>query len=419
MRRLPLVTALLFVLAASSAQAASSFVVRGAGWGHGIGMSQYGALGYAQQGYTHEQILKAYYAQTTIGIVAPSPAVRVLLQSGRSSYKVSGIARAEGATTDPAKTYTATRRDGKLVLLDGATQVTSTASPPLRLDAPDGRALTLRGTSVPGVTNGRYRGGLELRPTGSRGLQAINVVGLESYLRGVVPAESPASWPAAALQAQAVAARSYAVTTNVGTRDDGIDQYADVRSQVYRGVVAEQATTDAAIAATAGQVVLYDGRPIQTFFFSTSGGHTEDIQNSFIGALPKPWLKGVKDPFDDVSPRHRWRVAMSAKSAAAKLRGLFKGSFRGVQVVSRGASPRVVRARVLGTGGNGVTTGPELRRRLGLFDTWAAFTLVTSKRKKERPAPEPKGTAAAPEVGAPGGVEAKASRVYRVVSPPR
>src|SRR4029453_7120150 len=95
---------------------------------------------------------------------------------------------------------------------------------------------------------------------------------------GVVARESPSSWPLEALKAQAVTARTYAITTSkAGT---GFDQYADTRSQVYGGVAAESIATNAAVAATGGQVVTYDGAPVVTYFFSTSGGRTENVENS-------------------------------------------------------------------------------------------------------------------------------------------
>jgi stage II sporulation protein D len=326
--------ALALAAPAASAQAAPRFVVNGAGFGHGIGMSQYGAFGYAQQGFSHDRILRSYYAGTTLG-QAPTQPVRVLLGDGAASYLVRGAVRA----------------------------------------GEDERAA-----------GKRYRGGLEVV-----GRRAINVVGLEDYVRGVVARESPASWPIEALKAQAVAARTYAITTSKA-KSLGFDHYPDQRSQVYDGVAAETPSTDRAVLQTRGQVVVRDGRPVVTYFFSTSGGHTENVENSFIGALAQPWLVGVPDPFDDASPRHRWRVAMTLGQAAAKLRGLYKGSFRGVRVVSRGVSPRVVRAQVLGSGGNGATTGPVLRARLGLPDTWANFSVLRSSKSREKPAPAAKGT---------------------------
>ena len=111
---------------------------------------------------------------------------------------------------------------------------------------------------------------------------AINAVGLEQYLRGVVAAESPSNWPAAALQAQAVAARTYAITTSAGG-SLGFDQYADTRSQMYRGVASETPSTNAAVNATAGEVVTYGGKPVVTYFFSTSGGRTENVEESVLG----------------------------------------------------------------------------------------------------------------------------------------
>jgi stage II sporulation protein D len=167
---------------------------------------------------------------------------------------------------------------------------------------------------------------------------------------------------------------------------------------MYKGVAAERPTTDAAITATAGQVVTYAGQPVTTFFFSTSGGKTENIENSFVGSAPKPWLKGVDDPYDDLAPRHRWKpVTLTTTQVNAKLRGLVKGRFKDIKVIQRGVSPRIVRARVVGTRGTTSVTGPQLRSRFGLFDTWAYFTTVTSSGKRAPLAPE---TPAAPTIPA-------------------
>ena len=225
-------------------------------------------------------------------------------------------------------------------------------------------------------------------------------------MRGVVSAESPSAWPAEALKAQAVAARTYAITSRAGSISDGFDQYADTRSQMYKGVAAERPTTDAAIAATAGQVVTYAGKPVTTFFFSTSGGKTENVENSFVGSAPKPWLKGVDDPYDDLAPRHRWKPqTLTTTQAAAKLRGLVKGRFKGITVTQRGVSPRIVRAQVVGTKGTTNVTGPQLRSRFGLFDTWAFFTTITSSGKRAALGPEtPAPAAPAAPITPSGGV---------------
>ena len=236
---------------------------------------------------------------------------------------------------------------------------------------------------MPGVRDGLYRGSLLISASGS-GLIAVNALDLEDYVRGVVSGESPSAWPTEALKAQAVAARTYAITTHAG---GGVfDQYADTRSQVYRGVSAETPNTDAAVQATTGQVVTFGGQPVTTYFFSTSGGETEDVENSFVGSQPKPWLKAVDDPFDSVSPKHRWGpFRFTATQVQRKLHRYLQGRFKRIKVLQRGVSPRVVRAQVVGTGGVTNVTGPQLRSAFGLFDTWAFFTSVTSKASKPKP----------------------------------
>jgi stage II sporulation protein D len=374
-------------------------VIRGAGYGHGIGMSQYGAYGLALQGVGYQAILGRYFTGTQLAELTSDPEVRVLLQTGQRKYTFSGAARIGTEGLDPSKTYNVVRGGSGLVIRDGSRRLFTTA-PPLRVDSAAGGALLLGGTSVPGMTNGRYRGAFEFRPSG-RGINAINAVDLESYVRGVVSAESPSAWPAETLKAQAVAARTYAITARAGSVSDGFDQYADTRSQMYKGVAAETANTNAAVDATAGQVVTYNGQPVTTYFFSTSGGHTESIENAFVGAAPQPWLKGVDDPYDDLSPKHRWKpITLTTKQVNAKLRGLVRGKFKRIEVLQRGTSPRIVRAQIVGTKGATPVTGPQLRTRFGLFDTWAYFTMVSTKASRAPLAPE---TPAAPSTASPDG----------------
>jgi len=363
--------------ATAPAQAASRLIVRGGGFGHGIGMSQYGTLGFAQHGQDYRFILRHYYRGTQLATLAGSTQVRVLVQSSRR-ISLSGAAGVPGAKRlDPSRTYRATRnRSGGVTLRRASGGIVGTYASPLTVSG-SSRAIKLRGRSGHAVTDGRYRGNLQLRPSSSGGLNAINQLQLDHYVRGVVAGESPASWPAHALRAQAVAARSYAITTSKGGA--GFDQYSDTRSQVYNGIAGERASTNAAVAATRGEVVTYQGKPVVTYYFSTSGGRTENIEYSFIGAEPKPWLRSVSDPYDDVSPYHRWVVRMSLGTARRRLGGLVRGSLRRIRVLQRGRSPRVVRARVIGTRGSRRTTGPVLRSRLGLRDTLARFTVITSR----------------------------------------
>jgi stage II sporulation protein D len=181
------------------------------------------------------------------------------------------------------------------------------------------------------------------------------------------------------LKAQAIAARTYAITT---AKSADFDHYADTRSQVYKGVGIETAATNAAVADTRGQIVTYSGQPVVTYFFSTSGGRTESVENTTLGTEPKPWLKSVEDEYDGVSPRHRWTTKLTMKSAARKLGRLVQGSFKGIRVTKRGASPRIMTAEVVGSRGVTATDGATLRARLGLFDTWAYFTAISGSKEK-------------------------------------
>jgi len=369
-----LLSALLATAAAAPAHGASRVIVRGAGFGHGVGMSQYGAHGFAERGRDHAFILGHYYAGTQLGRLAGPTSVRVLLRTA-SRMTFSGAAGvAGGRRLDPARTYAATRAlSGAVTLRSAGGRDLGSYASPLRISGASSGVL-LRGQAANGVTDGRYRGDLELR-AGTLGVSAINAVGLENYVRGVVAGEVPASWPVETLRAQAVAARTYAIATS--KNGDGFDQYADTRSQMYPGIAGEHPRTNAAVAATAGSVVTYGGKPIVTYYFSTSGGRTENVENSFLGAEPVPYLTSVDDPYD-AGPRHRWTARMTLARASARLGGLVKGSLRQIKVLRRGRSPRVVRAQVVGTRGSSRVSGPELRTKLGLYDTWARFTVITA-----------------------------------------
>jgi stage II sporulation protein D len=389
LRSIPLALAAC-LLAAVPAQGAARFTIRGAGFGHGVGMSQYGAMGYAEHGAAYDTILAHYYTDTALGTTDPGRTIRVLLQS-TTTARFSGAVAAGGRRLSPAKTYAARARGGQVDLLNPKGKRLATLPAPLQVTGANG-AVTLGGRAGNGHVNGAYRGALDISPDPLGGVDVVNAIGLEDYVRGVVAWESPSSWPAEALKAQAVAARTYAITTR---RSGSFDEYPDTRSQMYGGVAAETASTDAAVAATRGQVVTYDGAPVVTYFFSTSGGRTENIENTTLGTTPEPWLKSVPDPYDSVSPRHTWApVQLSLRTARSRLAGLVKGAFRGVQVIRRGRSPRIVTADVIGTRGRTRVSGATLRARLGLFDTWAYFTTIgvhAAPAPEIAPTPQPTG----------------------------
>jgi stage II sporulation protein D len=363
-----LLAALVVLALASTALAAGELFIRGAGYGHGVGMSQYGAYGYALHGRGYRAILAHYYTGTSLGAVDPHQTVTVLLATGAAAF--TGATRAGGKKLDPALTYDVRPLPGARVRLvqQGGKLVGSFAAP---LTATGPGPLT-----VPGL--GPYRGALEFRPVGSARVQTIDAVGLDDYVRGVVAAEMPSDWPPAALEAQAVAARTYAITTDAG--GSGFDQYSDTRSQAYGGVSAETSRSDAAVAATRGQVVTYGGRPAVTYFFSSSGGHTENDENVFAGSAADPWLRGVPDPYDGAggNPNYRWLVRMGAARAASKLRSLLGGAFVGIAALGHGVTPRVTTAQVVGSQGTRDVTGAQLEQLLGLKSTWADFTTITT-----------------------------------------
>jgi stage II sporulation protein D len=366
--------AVLVLLGLGGARAdAAKWVVSGAGYGHGTGLSQYGAYGFARNGYAYPQILAHYYTGTTLGTTTDTT-VRVLLQSSRR-IRFNGATDACGMKLVESKTYVARRKGSGVLLLRKAGTRIASCGPLLSATG---------GTEVSVIGKGRYRGALEVRPTGIRGgLNAINAVGIEDYVRGVVAKESPPSWPTEALRAQAVVARSYALSTS--KHGAGFDHYDDTRSQVYGGVAAETAKTNQAVADTAFRVVLYGGRIAQTYFFSTSGGATENNEFSSLGfgGTPIPYLRGVPDPYDNASPYHRWKRKFSQSAIQSRLGDLVRGKVKNIVVTQTGYSPRIVQARIEGSLSSRNVSGPTLQANLGLRDTWATFRKV-SKRSLAR-----------------------------------
>jgi stage II sporulation protein D len=380
MRRIVLLTFTFLLLVPAASQAAVRIVVRGGGFGHGIGLSQYGAYGYAQHQFSYRQILSRYYRGTDLGR-AGQRTVRVLLQSSDPYVRFRGATRIGSKSARPDTTYVARSSGGVLAVSASGGKRLGRFTSPLKVST-SRAALRLLGPAGNGVRDGLYRGSLLLSPAGSGGVTAVNALGLDSYVKGVVPGEMPSSWLQDALRAQAVVARTYALAT---IKPGAVfDLYPDTRSQVYRGASGEAASTNTAVEATGGQVLTYGGRVAITYYFSTSGGETENNENVFLSALPQAWLRGVEDPFDDISPRHRWRFSFSPGQLQARLGSYVLGRFRTIRVLSRGVSPRIIRARVYGSGGTRIITGPTLRSRLGLYDSWAYFSRVSSSQARAK-----------------------------------
>jgi stage II sporulation protein D len=347
------------VLARPVGAEAATWVIKGHGFGHGVGMSQYGAYGLARHGHGYRSILGHYYRHTRLGKASGHP-IRVLLRSGAGSVGFKRARKACGKRLARHHGY-------RFVPSRSGVTLRSSGGRKLRRC---GRAATAVGKGTVRVRGkGTYRG--KLRVKASRGgLLVTNVVGVDGYAMGVVANEMPASWPQAALRAQAVAARSFALSTSVG---GSFDVYDDTRSQVYGGKGSETRSTNRACRHTGHQVVRYRKQVATAYYSSTSGGQTEAIQFAFPGASPVPYLKSVKDRYDRSSPYHTWRVRYSQREMKSHLAGLFSGRLRKIKVLKRGDSPRIVRARVVGSRGSSKVTGPTLQARLGLRSTWARF----------------------------------------------
>jgi stage II sporulation protein D len=337
-------------------------------------MSQYGAYGYAIHGYGYQAILGHYYTGTTIGTISGPHVVRVLVGIDGGDVDFSGATSACGRALDPGSAYAAHRVGGSVRLRAGDGRALANCGPKLRAAGP-GR-VTIDGTP--------YRGALEVVPTKSDpgSLNAVNAVAVDQYVKGVIANESPPSWPLAELEAQAVAVRSFALTAGVG--GNGFDLYDDTRSQVYEGIDSETQPTNAAAAATRGQVVLYHGEVAETFFSACSGGHTESIQNVFFGP-PVPYLVGVPDPYDGACPLHSWTLRFSEAEISARLGGYLDGRLKQIVVTKRGVSPRIVWARLIGTGGTTMIRGDQLQGALGAYDRWMTFTKVVGGRASPPP----------------------------------
>jgi stage II sporulation protein D len=369
MRRSLVFASLLVLVAGSAAPAGgrratttgATFVVSGHGWGHGVGMSQYGAYGYAQHGFGFAKIVAHYFPGTQLG-AAPIARVRVLLASGVAKLKI-------GSADD----FTVRDSAGEIHAVAAGTYALTPALK-LRLIGED-KAKTLQApvTFQPGpsplAVQRRYRGSIQVDVTGGK-LRAINLVGLEQYLYGVVPSEMPFSWHPEALKAQAVVARSYALAAR---KTGAFDLYPDTRSQVYLGLDHERPSTNAAVDATAGKVVLYDGQVAKTYFFSTSGGRTASSQD--VWATPVPYLVSVPDPYDSISPYHDW--GPFAFTGAKLGRALHvRGRLVDVQP-ELNSSGRVTSVTAISTNGSVAVSAGDLRRRLGLRSTWFSVGVLS------------------------------------------
>jgi stage II sporulation protein D len=379
MRRFSLLVAVFAALAFTSSAAASTlFVVKGKGWGHGIGMSQWGAQGFAQHGWTHQQILAHYYRGTTLGVRTGN--VRVLLTSGRARFPLASTQTIWGAGKSLAPGSYSVTRSGSTVLIGGKTFPSGT---------------TFRSAAHLSVDGQPFRGKIQIYAPG--GLAAVNLLGLDSYVRGVVANESPSSWHQEALRAQADAARSYALAAGGHCGNSVIGSGVLCRGtsdQVYGGINSETASTNAAVTATAGEVVMSGGSVATTFFFSTSGGSTVNKAEEW-GGSDLSYLQTENDPYDNLSPHHTWgptdaeedcpgagRDCVFTRAAMSSRLGI--SGIRDMTVGTRNSGHRVERVDIVTAGGTATRTGAQIRSELGLRSTWFSIGVLSLVPEKTR-----------------------------------
>jgi stage II sporulation protein D len=364
-----LIAAVCVLVAAAPATAGTKLVVTGHGWGHGVGMSQWGALGYARHGWSWQRILAHYYQGTR---VSPPPVsrVRVLLAEKQTRARI-GCAAALRVNDKSGRGYALSAGSyafGPALKLPvghkrvrvgnghfrrtpfAVVPVKRALRPPLVFDCPTA-PLSLSGSA--------YHGLLVVRRAGDA-LSVVNSLPLDEYVRGVVGGEMPDRWGIAALEAQAVAARSYALATlKPGAH---FDLYDDARSQVYGGIAYETARTNIAVERTAGKVLTWNGRIATTYFFSTSGGRTANVHDVWPKVPAVPYLRSVDDPYDAASPHHVWGpIVFDAQHVAQKL-GVPDGDVSAV----RGPSGRIESVQI----GSRRVGAERFRTELGLASTW-------------------------------------------------
>jgi stage II sporulation protein D len=338
-------------------------------------MGQWGAQGYAQQGYTYDQILNAYYPGTELGQTTTT-SIRVLLASGKKTLTISSkkpVTVEDGDGVDHTLPAGSTTLTPALELaVDGAPAQPLT--PPLTFSPAAGSTLTL---------GRRYRGRIVV-DVPSKKLRAINVLGLQQYLYGVVPAEMPSSWLPAALEAQAVAGRSYALASRKAGAP--FDVYADGRSEAYLGASAETPAGRQAVDTTAGEVLLYDGSVAHTLFSSSTGGWTQSAADAF-GSAGLPYLVSVRDPYDTISPYHDWGPVPVTGKTLGKAVGVLGRVVDAT--VKRNSSRRVQSLKVTSSSrGQQLTAtvgGARIAAALGLRSAWFGVGVLSLQPPSSNP----------------------------------
>ncbi|MDQ2678538.1 MAG: SpoIID/LytB domain-containing protein [Actinomycetota bacterium] len=335
--------------------AASSFTFSGSGWGHGVGMSQWGARGMAERGNGYAQILGYYYNGATVTARGASSNIRVLATERQNTITLRAVGNhvtIAGTRVASGAVVTITRTGSQLIL-SGA--INRSVSQSLAVGYSDGSSITV---SAPGY-NFHY-GRVVVRIDQAGGLRAIvENLTMSQYLYGL--GEMSSSWPIEAIKAQATASRTFAEKKLAGGRTADYDLLGTVLHQAYTGTRHEDARWRAAVDTTAGHVVTYNGSLIDAVYSASSGGHTENSEIVWVSAVP--YLRGKPDPYDEVAsnPHNGWSRTYTGGQLGAWF-GL--GTVTSVQILGNtGTSGRVDKAtiRLTGTGGTRDVSGPTFR----------------------------------------------------------
>ena len=364
---------------------ARTVVLSGHGFGHGHGMSQYGAQVAAKQGLTYKQIIDFYYPSTTWSQVTGK--VRVLISADTTAdVVVAAVPGLRLRDIDGAKTYTLPTPKGvkrwRIAVGAGNKSVVDYLTGSWHRWKPGGRAA-LAGDGQFGAPTPMtlftpagarsYRGSLRSASPvkGGKARDTVTVLSMDDYVRGVIPREMPASWQPEAVKAQAVAARTYATWS----RDQFPTRYYQICDtsycQVYGGAGAEDPRSNAAVTATANQILTFDGKPAFAQFSSSSGGWTS------AGSVP--YLAAKADPYDDYdgNPVHAWSTEVGAAKIERAYPGV--GTLKGIDVTRRDGNGdwkgRVWTLVLEGTKNDVTVSGDAFRARFGLRSSW--FTVVT------------------------------------------
>ena len=381
----------------------SIVTLSGHGYGHGHGMSQWGANAAAVVGkLSWQRILAFYYPGTTLTKLA-NTAIRVRLDAvGRGTLYVFNEVGLQ--LTVPGRTPVAIKqvnaagqpitRYRVLTLADGRLQIDALSSPGVGLPAvwtldqysasPAVFGNPSRGNLVDvrlkNATRRTYRGRIVANWAGtttatSPSLTPVSVLPMDTYLRAVVPAEMPFTWHPNALAAQAVAARTYATQGRANAPAGRVFDTCDTTAcQMYSGLPVEKPTANAAIAATAGQTLTYQGRAAFTQFSASNGG--------WSSAGSQPYLVARADPYDGALPNgvHSWTKSITVASIQAAWPSI--GSYRRLRIISRDGhgqwGGRVLQAAIEGSTGSVMVTGVAIRAALGLRSEWFIPTNVRS-----------------------------------------